>query len=581
MRSKLSMSLVAMAVLLAILLAAHGSPLHAQPVGSITLPSPGGTVQLYPGCNNISLTFPDGTASETVVEAVTPSGALQAIWRHNAAQNRFEGFSPTAPQASDLLAVDFLDAVWLCMAGPAPAVAPSPGAVSPPTAPTQLACTRSVAPDGSDDNPGTAEAPWQTIQHAADTAQPGDTVCVGSGDYSAEGELRFSLSGTADSPITFGAAPGETVTVQALTLNPGTSYLRLVGFAVQGFPIWGVTLLGDNHHILLSHLAVSGGEAGFRLTEGDSGENPASGPVSDVILEDSVIRDSMYTAVDCTPGPCDQTIFRRLEIYGSGLEAGFGGDGIGLERGRDVLVEDCFIHDNGGDGIDLNSRDFAGNVPGIVVRHNRVARNHLQGIKLWAGGRMENNVVWGQGIAPVALGMHPGAYEVVNNTIAYNMYSTDYSERDYAFVAAYPNPDTGASAAIQLTLVNNIFAFNTSPQVGDGPTGIYFGEGVQLTEHHNLYWSREDGEIEAEFVTGHDPLFTRAEIADGTWTSVTGQGQGDVTADPLFVSGWSEVDLHPQAGSPAVGAGSSGGAPSDDAEGRPRTGTPDIGAYAR
>jgi hypothetical protein len=580
MKRGLSLALVAVATVIAAL-AARALLVQAQPVASITLPPPSGTVELYAGCNNISLTFPDGTASDTVAQAVTPTGALQAMWRHNTAQNRFEGFSPAAPQASDLLTVDFLDAVWLCMAVPAPAVAPSPGAVSTPTAPTQLACTRSVTPSGSDDNPGTAEAPWQTIQHAADTAQPGDTVCVGSGDYSAEGELFFSNSGTAGASIAFTATPGETATVQALTLNPGTSYLTLVGFAVQGFPIWGVTLRGDNHHILLSHLTVSGGEAGFRLTEGNSGENPANGPVSDVILEDSVVRDSTYTAVDCTPGPCDQTTFRRLEIYGSGLQAGFGGDGLGLERGRDVLVEDCFIHDNGGDGIDLNSRDFAGNVTGIVVRRNRVARNHLEGIKLWAGGRMENNVVWGQGIAPVALGMHPGAYEVVNNTIAYNMYSTDYSERDYAFVAAYPNPDTGTSATIQLTLVNNVFAFNTSPQIGDGPTGLYFGDGVQLTEHHNLYWSREDGEIEAEFVTTRDPWFTRAEIAGGTWTSVTSQGQGDVTADPLFVSRWSEVDLHLQAGSPAVGAGSPNGAPSDDAEGHPRTGTPDIGAYER
>jgi inhibitor of cysteine peptidase len=94
---------------------------HAQPVASIALPAPGDTVQLYPGCNNVSLTFPDGTASETVVEAVTPAGLFETLWRHNAALSRFEGFSPAAPQASDLLAVNFLDAVWLCLAaGPTP-----------------------------------------------------------------------------------------------------------------------------------------------------------------------------------------------------------------------------------------------------------------------------------------------------------------------------------------------------------------------------------------------------------------------------------------------------------------------------
>jgi hypothetical protein len=302
--------------------------------------------------------------------------------------------------------------------------------------------------------------------------------------------------------------------------------------------------------------------------------------VSDVVVEDSVISDSEYTAVDCTPGPCDRMTFRRLEIYGAGTAPGadFGGDGLGVERGQDILVEDSYIHDNGGDAIDLNSRDSAGNVAGIVVKRNRVVRNHLQGIKLWAGGRMENNVVWGQGINPVMVGVYPGTYEVVNNTIAYNMYSPDYGARDYAFVAAYP--EDGTSAAIQLTLVNNIFAFNTGPEQGS-PTGLYLGEGVQLTEHHNLYWSRDDGEIDAEFVSGRDPSFSRAEIADGTWAAATGQGLGDVAADPLFASGWSEVDVHLQASSLAVNAGSSDAAPSDDAEDRPRDAAPDIGAYER
>ena len=467
--------------------------------------------------------------------------------------------------------------------GPPATSAPTSTAGATPVAtplpvPIDVECTYHVSPDGNDAGAGTAGAPWATLQYAADTAKPGDTVCLASGDYAGQGEIFFASSGTAEAPIIF-AAPAGSVTVSALTLRPHASHLRLVGFTVQGFRIWGVTLLGSNADIVLSRLTVIGGEAGIRLTDGNSGEEPANGPVSDVIVEDSVIRDSQFTAVDCTPGPCDRSTFRRLEVSGAGLEAGFGGDGLGLERGRDVLVEDCFIHDNGGDGIDLNSRDSAGNVPGILVRRNRVIRNHLQGIKLWAGGRMENNVVAGQGVDPVLLGVHPGVFEVVNNTIAYNMYSPDFSERDYSFVAAAFNADLGRASEIKLTLVNNLFAFNTAPGVGDGPTGVYFGPGVTLTERNNLYWSREDGEIDADFVKGHDPWFTRVEIADGTWTKMTGQGKGDITADPLLMAGWPELDLHLEAGSPAIGAGSPDGAPADDAEGRPRTGTPDIGAY--
>ena len=122
--------------LLVTLLGLGGSAVRAQPVASIALPPPRGTVQLYSGCNNIALTFPNGTASQMVVDAVTPAGVVDAMWRHNAAQSAFEGFSPAAPQASDLLSVDFLDAVWLCVTGAAPAATAPPLAQEPP--PTAL-----------------------------------------------------------------------------------------------------------------------------------------------------------------------------------------------------------------------------------------------------------------------------------------------------------------------------------------------------------------------------------------------------------------------------------------------------------
>jgi len=64
-----------------------------------------------------------------------------------------------------------------------------------------------------------------------------------------------------------------------------------------------------------------------------------------------------------------------------------------------------------------------------------------------------------------------------------------------------------------------------------------------VREDHNLYWSRADEEITAEFVSGHDSAFARAEIADGTWAASTGQGQGSITSEPLFVSGWPEPAL--------------------------------------
>ncbi|MBN1815037.1 MAG: right-handed parallel beta-helix repeat-containing protein [Anaerolineae bacterium] len=466
---------------------------------------------------------------------------------------------------------------------------------SPPIATTgPVACTHYAAPGGSDDDPGSESQPWVTFQHAADTAQPGDVVCFRGGTYDTD-EAHLSHSGTADAPITFIAYPGEAPTLDGrgsagglLILDPGTSYLRISGFILRNFTIWGLELSGENRYVYLDHLDIGGGEAAVRFTVAESAEVPSMyGPVEYITLEDSLVHGSQYSAVDCTPGPCNHMVVRRVEIYNTGLEgeAFYGSDGLEFARGYPVLVEDCYVHDNGGDGIDLNSRDRAGNATGVVVRRNRVVRNHLNGIKLWAGGRMENNVVWGQGNSAVWVGVFPSTVEVINNTIAYNMWDTAYSEHNWAFVAGYP--EEMDSPPVMLTLVNNIFAFNADPIEG-GSTGIYLGPGVTLMrEAHNLYYSRADGEITAEFASGRDVDFTRTEITDGTWASLTGQGQNDLAADPLFVSGWPElalsaaegVDVHLQAGSPAASAGSAEDAPTDDADGSPRKAAPGIGAY--
>jgi hypothetical protein len=144
---RLRIAVVGVAVIVAGLFL-HDNVVKAQAVASIALPPPRGTVQLYSGCNNIALSFPDGTASQTVLQAVTPAGVVEAMWRHSAAQNTFEGFSPAAPQASDLLTVNLWDAVWLCVAGgvlPAPPASPTATAIPPP-APTATLVPSTQAP---------------------------------------------------------------------------------------------------------------------------------------------------------------------------------------------------------------------------------------------------------------------------------------------------------------------------------------------------------------------------------------------------------------------------------------------------
>ena len=99
-------------------------------------PEPLRVVDLAVGCNNVALTYPDGTPVGVVVGSINPQGALYAIWRLNAtpvtpgAGPTFEGFAPAAPEASDLQGVNFLEAVFLCVSVPStitmPAVQPWP-----------------------------------------------------------------------------------------------------------------------------------------------------------------------------------------------------------------------------------------------------------------------------------------------------------------------------------------------------------------------------------------------------------------------------------------------------------------------
>ena len=337
-----------------------------------------------------------------------------------------------------------------------------------------ISCDYFVSPIGDDSMPGSESQPWGSLQYAVVSVQPGDTVCFRGGRYALDNVVQIAQSGTADAPITFIAFPGERpildgggAVTEMLIFEQHTSYLRLSGFTLKNFTIWGIELAGENRYVYLDHLEIIGGESAIHFTYGESSEGPpAGGPVEHITLEDSLIHGTQYSAVDCTPGPCNHMVVRRVEVYGTGLkgESFFGSDGIEFARGYPVLVEDCYVHDNGGDGIDLNSRDRDGHAIGVIVRRNRVIRNHLNGIKLWAGGRIENNVVWGQGNSAIWIGTFHSTLEVINNTIAYNMWDPTYSERNWAFVVGYP--EEIPSPKVDLILVNNIFAFNTGSEVG-------------------------------------------------------------------------------------------------------------------
>ena len=72
-----------------------------------------------------------------------------------------------------------------------------------------------VATNGDDRQDGSQSHPWATLNHAAATVEAGDTVYIRGGIYSLAQQIRLQHSGTGDRPITYAAAPGEHVILDA------------------------------------------------------------------------------------------------------------------------------------------------------------------------------------------------------------------------------------------------------------------------------------------------------------------------------------------------------------------------------
>ena len=96
-----------------------------------------------------------------------------------------------------------------------------------------------VSRQGSNENPGTREQPWLTIQKALDTLTAGERALVRGGTYVED--LLMRRAGSPSEPITVSAFPGERVAIRPASRWGDTyaieitgSYFRLRGFVLEG-----------------------------------------------------------------------------------------------------------------------------------------------------------------------------------------------------------------------------------------------------------------------------------------------------------------------------------------------------------
>lgn len=390
----------------------------------------------------------------------------------------------------------------------------------------------------SDSNPGTESSPWKTIQKAADTLSPGDTVYIKQGTYS---PFTVKKSGSAAGGyITFAAAPGHerlaivdgtgsTSNAGNCIYSRGKSYIAIRDLEVRSCGKAGIWIEGSSagstgirisgnfiHHTESMAVAAVGKiftdmlpEGEVRLTdviiEGNeitktnepSGRNEgisAGNGLRDFIIRNNHLYDSQQYGIDCKIGCSDG------EIYGNHIH-GFEKHAIYLDsRNEDISVYNNRLHNNR-NGIVL-AREELGAMRDIRIYNNALYNNERYGILVYRHADDPTGGVFDR-------------IEIVNNTAAWNGSSGISMDDDLR-------------STLTNTLVRNNILW------GNG-----FDNGAGVPADSNL-----------------------------------------IGVSPEFVSE-SKPDLRLKSGSPAIDAGSSDRAPAEDfdAVSRPQGGGFDIGAF--
>jgi len=285
-----------------------------------------------------------------------------------------------------------------------------------------------VAVDGSDENPGTMDEPFATMQHAIDVAEAGELVFVRGGVYEiVDGAqpsmgIHFYKSGKSNAErIRYFAYPGEKPVFEFknLKIQPDPNYtsgvytdgawLHLKGFEIRNVPMntrsnTGLSVGGgahhnifeqlDIHHIFGSGMFIHTTTGGHEIINCDSHDNydPHSHQGNGENADGFGVH---YQKTG------DVTVFRGCRAWWNSDD---GWDFISQEV--PVIVENSWAM---GHGYINSGTDKAGNGNGFKIGSSKTGIRHI----------VRNNVAWGNRASGFYANHSSGGNDWFNNT-AYN-----------------------------------------------------------------------------------------------------------------------------------------------------------------
>ncbi len=242
-----------------------------------------------------------------------------------------------------------------------------------------------VSVNGNDDNDGSIDNPWKSIQHGIDQIKVGDKLIIKSGTY--DEKIYINKSGKSNEKITI---EGEDVTKTIINGN-----------GIEGDTIF----IENSSYIKITNLTVlNGGRAGIRLSYSDNIELT-------YLLINNCVKWGIFTDFS------DYTYISNCEVSGSKQEHGIyisnSSDNATVRNSISYNNHACGIQINadpsmGGDGISSNclieNNILYGNGTGggaainlastrkSIIQNNLIFKNYAGGIALWDDAQGEK---WG------------------------------------------------------------------------------------------------------------------------------------------------------------------------------------------
>ena len=468
-----------------------------------------------------------------------------------------------------------------------------------------------VSPTGNDSNAGTLDSPWKTIQHAANSVSPGDTVFIRGGTYSEL--LNISVSGSSSGGyITFRNFVGETPVIDGSALTPGNDasalvkiedrkYVTIEGLEICNYitsdassvPI-GIYVNNTGDHINILNCTVHNIEQKSEATGNAHGiavyARNGSKSIKNLTISGNTVR-------NCKLGWSESMVLNgNVELF---------------------TVSDNTIHDNDNIGIDLigwegtapaNDQARNGTVSGNTIYNITSSGNPAYGNERSAGGIyvdggkdiiIERNAIYKCDIG-VEVGCEHNGKTVENITVRDNLiYQNNVTGLGFGGYASnrgiilnsrfehntFFRNDTTASGTGEImiqkahdnTIEDNIICASSQNIIFTN----YFSSSdtYNNTFDYNLYYS-PGGAANCTFVWQNTEYTGFANFQAGS-----SQEANSAFSNPLFVDPESDPpNLHLQPASPAINAGNPNFVPGPgeaDFDGNRRVigGRDDCGAY--